>query len=531
MSARTLVFLVAAALSLIATILHLPWIMKLLALVIVLGVLGYLAWQLAAQARDTEELNRLRAGYEQLDQQAKLIIRTDLELHRTQEELDRKLASLFALHELGQQLRISLHPDEIYGKLNAQLLTSFGFSKGLVGFCPEAEQLAWRSRIGVPEDVAEQIRRHLLSSGQLRELLAKPAPRLLKATAEADPSMERFCQLLATNALVIAGVVPHAGPAGCLLLGREERVSSDWRGDEELVAILTTQLAIAVENSMLYEEVWLSRQELENRIQERTRELAQINNQLVRLNKAKSDFVSAVSHELRTPLAAIKGYAALLRGGQFGPVASAQTERLTKIEKHTDLLAQLINNLLDIARIESGRVTMESRPIPVNELLETVSEMVKPQLDAKRIHLRTRTDGVTELLGDPTHMPRVFMNLLSNAIKYTPEGGSITVSLHRDGSQILAKIQDTGCGIAPQELPKLFQEFYRAGTPVNEQVRGTGLGLALVKRIVEAHHGQIWVESEPGKGSTFSFSLPATEPRETGRRSPEVRGTPEGTSA
>lgn len=504
MSARTLVLVAVGALSLLATFLYLPWVVKLLALVIVLGVLGYLTWQLGAQARDTKELNRLRAGYEQLDQQAKLIIRTDLELHRTQEELDRKLASLFALHELGQQLRVSLHPDEIYGKLNAQLITSFGFSKGLVGFCPAVEQLAWRSRIGVPEDAAEQIRQHLLSSGWLRELLAKPAPRLLKA----DPSTERLCQLLATNALAIAGVVPHAGPAGCLLLGREEHLSSDWRGDEELVAILTTQLAIAVENSMLYEEVWLSRQELEHRIQERTRELAQINSQLVRLNKAKSDFVSAVSHELRTPLAAIKGYAALLQGGQFGPVAAAQTERLAKIEKHTDLLAQLINNLLDIARIESGRVTMESRPIPVHQLLETVSEMVKPQLDAKRIHLKTRTDGVTELVGDPTHLPRVFMNLLSNAIKYTPEGGAITVSLQRDGSQILAKIQDTGCGIAPQELPKLFQEFYRASTPVNEQVRGTGLGLALVKRIVEAHHGRIWVESEPGKGSTFSFSLP-----------------------
>lgn len=509
MSTKTLAVLLAAAMGLVVLAFELPLGLKLLVIVLALGALVYIAWQMSLSTRETDELTRLRAGYEQLDQQAKLIIRTDLELHRTQEELDRKLTSLFALHELGQQLRVSLHPDEIYGQLNSQLLASFGFSKGLVGFCPAQEQLTWRARIGVEEAAAEEIRQHLVTSGQLKDLLAKPSPRVVKEAEERDPATTRLCLLLESSALVVAGIVPHAGPAGCLLLAREERSLSDWRGDEELVAILTTQLATAVENSMLYEEVWLSRQKLESKIQERTRELAQINTQLVRLNKAKSDFVSAVSHELRTPLAAIKGYAALLLGGQFGSFAAAQSERLAKIEKHADLLAKLIDNLLDIARIEAGRVTMETRAIPVEPLLETVSEMVKPQLDAKRIRLKTQLNGITELPGDPTHLPRVFMNLLSNAIKYTPEGGGITVTLERDGAQVLAKVRDTGCGIASQDLPKLFQEFYRTGNPINEQVRGTGLGLALVKRIVEAHRGRIWVESEVGKGSTFSFTLPA----------------------
>lgn len=508
MSATIWAILATAALSLLTLLLELPWVIKLPAVLIALGTFGWLAWHTIVSGRDTEELQRLRAGYEQLDQQAKLIIRTDLELHRTQEELDRKLASLFSLHELGQQLRVSLRPEEIYSQLTSQFLASFGFSKGLVGFCPAPDQLTWRAQIGVEAEAAEQIRQHLLTSGHLTELLAKPAPKVVRELQANDPLTARLCLLLESSTLVVAGIAPHAGPAGCLLLARD-RGTTDWRGDEELVAILATQLASAVDNSMLYEEVWLSRQELESKIQERTRELAQINAQLVRLNKAKSDFVSAVSHELRTPLAAIKGYANLLRSGQFGPLAAAQTERLGKIEKHTDLLTQLINNLLDIARIESGRVTMEAQAIPVQDMLETVGEMVKPQLDAKRLTLKTRLEGVQALQGDPTHLPRVFMNLLSNAIKYTPESGTITVTLTRDGSQVLAQVHDTGCGIASQDLPKLFQEFYRTGNPINEQVRGTGLGLALVKRIIEAHHGRIWVESELGKGSTFSFTLPA----------------------
>jgi signal transduction histidine kinase len=280
------------------------------------------------------------------------------------------------------------------------------------------------------------------------------------------------------------------------------------KASEELVAILSNQLAVAIENSALYEETWSSRQELERKVQERTHELAEANAGLVRLNKAKSDFVSAVSHELRTPLAAIKGYAALLGTGQFGPLVQPQSERIGKIEKHADLLAQFINNLLDIARIESGRITMERFPIPLKEFFTAIQDVIHPQLEAKHIHYTVDCHGINELVGDSQHLQRVFVNLLSNAIKYTPDGGTIQVGLKRDGTSILATVTDTGCGISLEDQQKLFQEFYRANDPINQQVRGTGLGLALVKRIVEAHQGQIWVTSEKGKGSTFSVSLP-----------------------
>ena len=474
-----------------------------------LGSVYYLAVPLERHRHQLKDLNRLRSAYDQLDQQAKLIIRTDVELHRTQEELDRRLASLMALHQLGQQLQVSLHPDEIFRKLDPTIVTAFGFSKGLLGACVTFETIEWRSLVGVTPQIADELKRHLLNGTLLKQILTNPSPSIIQSRASVDPIQRTLLELLGVSTVVVAGVLPHAGPAGCLLLGRTARDGTGPKIEEELVGILTNQLAIAVENSALYETTWMAQQELEWKVQERTRELAQANEELVRLNKAKSDFVSAVSHELRTPLAAIKGYAALLGSGQFGSLAKAQAERIVKVERHADLLTQLINNLLDIARIESGRVTMEHRAIPVEEFLSTVQDMVRPQLEAKHIRYRVDLDGVRELTGDTQHLQRVFVNLLSNAIKYTPDEGAVRVTLRREGPSILATVTDTGCGIAPEDLPKLFQEFYRSNDPINQQVRGTGLGLALVKRIVEAHQGTIWVRSEKNKGSEFTVSLPA----------------------
>ncbi len=500
---------IAAAITLAVLSSSMDWLIKLLILGYLIASACYWLLKTESQRRQLEELRRARQTYDQLDQQTKLILRTDLELHRTQEELDRKLASLFAIHELGQQLRISLRPEEIYAKLNAQLVTSFGFSRGVVGMYDPAGQLGWRALIGLSDDLAAALHQHLMAHDSLRRLLTDSTPHRWDLDSTTDPALRTLLELLDSHTVVIAGIRPHTGPPGCLLLAREGLGAGEGRGDEELTAILITQLVIAIENSTLYEEAWQARQELEQKVQQRTKELASANEQLIRLNKAKSDFVSAVSHELRTPLAAIKGYASLLRSGQFGPLDAPQTERLAKIEKHTDLLTQLINNLLDIARIESGRVTMEHRPIETQELLGSAVEVIKPQADAKQIRVAVNVDGITRLVGDPTHLPRVLINLLSNAVKYSPEGGTITITLLRQGDRIVASVHDQGCGIAPTDVPKLFQEFYRAANPVNEHVRGTGLGLALVKRIIEAHHGHIWVDSELHKGTTVTFALPA----------------------
>lgn len=468
----------------------------------------YLAFKAELARRRSDELTGMRNAYDQIDRQAKLIIRTDLELHRAQEELDRRLASLMSLYHLGQQLQVSLRPDEVFQKLDPSIVTNFGFAKGLLGMCPSFDSLQWCSVVGIPPAAVPALHQLFMDQGLVRQILTNPAPRLLQASTVVNPAERQLLDMLGTPTAVVAGVIPNTGPAGILLLGRTGG-AANVKADEELASILTSYLSIAIENSSLYEKTWSTQRELEQKVQQRTQELAEANAVLMRLNKAKSDFVSAVSHELRTPLAAIKGYASLLGSGQFGPLTKPQQERVAKIEKHSDLLAQFINNLLDIARIESGRVTMERQTVPIDDFLSAVHDVVGPQLEAKHLTYGVERDGVTQLVGDIPHLQRVFVNLLSNAIKYTPDGGSIRVGLKREGNEVLAQVTDTGCGISTEDQAKLFQEFYRANDPVNQQVRGTGLGLVLVKRIVEAHQGRIWVESKKGKGSTFSVRIPA----------------------
>ncbi|HEX9781080.1 MAG TPA: ATP-binding protein [bacterium] len=498
----------------------LAWQLQLVGLAIVLAGFGAMTLVVLQARRHLVELHRLRSAYDQLDQQAKLMIQTDVELHHAQEELDRKLDSLMSLHTFGQQLSVGLTAEEVLAKLDAATVTKFGYSKALLGVYNTDGTFTWHLAHGVAQTTAAKLREHLSRTGLLGTLLTQPAPKLLQASLVQDPVHQQVLDLLESPLAVLAGIIPHAEPKACLIVARAGSITNA-KGDEELLAILTNQLTIAIDNSALYEEAWKAKQVLERKVQQRTHELAEANAALVRLNKSKSNFVSAVSHELRTPLAAIKGYASLLGSGQFGPLEKAQSDRLAKIEKHADGLTQLINNLLDIARIESGRITMEQKQIPVQEFFSAVQDLVRPQIEAKQIQYTADLDGVTELTGDEQHLQRVFMNLLSNAVKYTPDGGRITLGLRADGGTIVATVRDSGCGIPPEDLPKLFQEFYRSSDPINQQIRGTGLGLALVKRIVEAHQGEITVASERGQGSTFTVTLPAglDGPREARPRS------------
>ena len=157
---------------------------------------------------------------------------------------------------------------------------------------------------------------------------------------------------------------------------------------------------------------------------------------------------------------------------------------------------------------QSRELAQPAEPAASRNAANHAQDPPRPQLEAKQIRFAVDHNGVTHLTGDSQHLSRVFMNLLSNAIKYTPDKGTIRVQFRKDNGTILASVSDTGHGIKSEELPKLFQEFYRATDPINQEIRGTGLGLALVKRIVEAHGGEISVASEYGKGTTFTVRLP-----------------------
>ena len=236
--------------------------------------------------------------------------------------------------------------------------------------------------------------------------------------------------------------------------------------------------------------------------------------QEVELDRMQREWVSTVSHELRTPMTSIKGYADLLMLGAAGDVSEAQQGFLNIIKNNADRLSVLVNDLLDISRIETGRMKLDIKPINLYKLVETVANNLRGRCEQEGKEVDTLAKlpmGLPLVLGDIDRITQILTNLLDNAFNYTPAGGSITVSAQANAAGQWAKISvtDTGIGISPEDQAKILDRFYRSDDPSVQRVSGTGLGLAIVSHLVEMHSGELTIFSEGlGKGSTFSFSLP-----------------------
>ncbi len=237
----------------------------------------------------------------------------------------------------------------------------------------------------------------------------------------------------------------------------------------------------------------------------------------IEADRAKSEFVSTVSHELRTPMTAIKGFTDLIYSGAVGEINENQKRFLGIIKNNTDRLTALINDLLDISRVETGRVRFEPQPVRIGELVRNVVDALAPNAESKDHRLSCHIEaGLPEIMGDPNRLNQIFTNLIANAINYTPNGGEIEVSVYTVQGAIRADVRDNGIGIQPEDLGRIFERFYRADHPVVQESRGTGLGLPIVKMFVEMHGGRVWAESEPGEGSCFTvlLPLPTAQPEE-----------------
>ncbi len=230
---------------------------------------------------------------------------------------------------------------------------------------------------------------------------------------------------------------------------------------------------------------------------------------LKELDRMKSEFISMVSHELRTPLASIMGYTEMLLTEEPGPLTPTQKEFLEISYQSSERLLHIVEELLDVSRVETGRIKLKLETLRMEELVADIVEAMRPAAESKGLSLSLEVRGpIPPLEGDRARLEQVMNNLLSNAIKFTPEGGEVWVRLTREDNQIEVAVADTGIGIAPEEMPRLFGKFFRATSAVERRIGGTGLGLFITKSIVELHGGKIWVESELGKGSTFYFTLP-----------------------
>ena len=479
--------------------------------VLIIGVLFILYYFERNRRGGSEKLNkRLQDIIDQLDSQARIIIKTDLALNKAQEDLDRKITGLYTLHELGKEVSSTFNIENIFSLINQPFVLKLGFSKLLIMLKDDLSgMLVTKSSIGYSDAEIKTIELDLNKRRFANLLFKKEKPMLINRDTESTSQEYALLDILNIESFITAPIAVKDESVGFILMGNTSLYGKVVEGDSELLSILASQIGTAIENTKLYTELFGSHKELERRVAERTQELEKLNEELKKLNKMKSDFISSVSHELRTPLTSIKGYASILMTGKLGDVLPAQKERLEKIDKHSNSLVHLINNLLDIARIESGKVQMEMKDISIKEMLDSIVDIITPQVKEKNISLKINSKiKFDRIKADPSQIERVFLNLLSNAVKFTPEKGMVIIEIEEKNDDIQFSIEDTGIGIPPQDIPKVFQEFFRADNALDQKIKGSGLGLSLVKKIIEAHKGKIWFDSELGKGTRFTFTLP-----------------------
>jgi CheY-like chemotaxis protein len=257
------------------------------------------------------------------------------------------------------------------------------------------------------------------------------------------------------------------------------------------------------------------------------RELEQRSAELEVASRHKSEFLASMSHELRTPLNAIIGFSEVLLERMFGDLNERQDEYLRDILGSGRHLLELLNDILDLSKVEAGRMELDRSTFSVADAVDYTLAMVRERAARRSITLRAETtDDVDGIYADELRIKQVLLNLLSNAVKFTPAGGAVTVTTRRSADAVVVEVADTGPGIATEDQERIFHAFQQGSRSPSQQ-EGTGLGLTLCRRIIELHGGQIWVESRPGAGSTFGFAIPppaelpvpdSTPPKGGGRR-------------
>ena len=292
----------------------------------------------------------------------------------------------------------------------------------------------------------------------------------------------------------------EGGPIGYLSVDDPSDRRRPTREIVEMLEILASHAVVALQNAALVERL----QESMGRLEEATERAEE-------LNELKSNFVSTVSHELRTPLTHIRSYVEALQQNVGSTNLGMQRDFLRVIDEQSLKLKHLIDAILDLTQLESGRFRMSREPFNLVDVVDEVVGILKPLAEPKRITLTAAHDTAEVILeADRTLVRRVLHNLGTNAVTFTPEGGAVTFHVRSQGRNVQIEVEDTGIGIAPTDIQKVFDTFYQSDSGLSREYPGVGLGLSIAKSIVEWHGGSIGAESEPGHGSRFTVTLPVT---------------------
>lgn len=427
------------------------------------------------------------------------LTRLEEEKERLTKQLQQRIQELTVLERIGQSVAAVLDLDVL---LNRIVEASVYIAQADEGFLllldEETHELYLRAAKNLGEDRVRLLRLKVTDT-LLGQVVRTGQPLRLGGAEDTENKLKVVTGYL-VRALLQVPLIAQDRVIGVLSVHNSTTDRAFSQNDLERLSALANYAVIALQNARLHEA-----------LKEHTAKIEAAYAELKEFSQLKIEFVQDVSHELRVPLTFIKGYVDLLREGAFGEVKPEQREPLDIIAKRTDRIARLVSDMLTLQRLESEG--LELVQVDLAEIAHTAVEDARAAAQRAGLVIEEETlEGLPPIYGGADQLPRVFDNLLSNAIKFSPNGGRVNVRIHEEDEQVNVYVSDTGIGIPPDKLERLFDRFYRGGESKGKRIPGTGLGLSIVKAIVEAHGGQVAVQSQEGKGSTFSFSLPKTGP-------------------
>jgi signal transduction histidine kinase/DNA-binding response OmpR family regulator len=452
---------------------------------------------------------------EEVKRQAELLHEKNIELENA------NLQRLGKLIELGQELAAERDPKQVLEKFCSASRDIIGAEHAGVGVLAEdGGTLRYYCHCEVCESGDDENASPQASERVLEQLLTHGRPLRLSEASGTLEAEHLASPQVSMGSFLGAPILSPAHAYGWLYLTNKIDAEEFSEADERLAVTLATQAASSYENARLYAEAQRHAAELQQEVTERksaeeararllVREQA-ARAEAERANRTKDEFLATLSHELRTPLTAILGWTHLIRGGKLDE--AMMTRALETIERNARAQSQLIDDLLDVSRIITGKLMLDFRPVELASLIEATIDTVRPMAEAKSIGVRPslRTSHCV-VSGDPARLQQVVWNLFSNAVKFTPEGGSVEVGLTCDEQRVELEVSDSGQGISQDFLPYIFDRFRQADGTTTRKHGGLGLGLAIVRHLVELHGGTIRAHSDGnGKGATFTLSLPLT---------------------
>jgi signal transduction histidine kinase len=420
------------------------------------------------------------------------------ELQARTQELSRSVSELRALGEVGQAISSTLDLKTVLTTIVSRAVQLSGLDGGVVFEYDEGtEEFVDRAATETGGTLAEarrttRVRRGEGVVGQTAITLEPAQVPDITVPGAYDSRLRGNLIESGVRAILAVPMVREGQLIGCLVVLRD-RPGEFPAESIELLRTFATQSALAIQNARLFRE-----------IEDKSR-------QLEAASRHKSEFLANMSHELRTPLNAVIGFSEVLLQRMFGALNDKQDEYLKDIYASGQHLLSLINDILDLSKIEAGRMELAAAPFHLPTALDNAVTLVKERAARHGITIHLDLDPrLGDLMGDERKVKQVLLNLLSNAVKFTPEGGRVSLKAGLSDGAVEIAVSDTGIGIAPEDQAAIFEEFRQVGSDETRKQEGTGLGLTLAKKFIELHGGRIWVESELGRGSTFTFTVPVS---------------------